>query len=174
MFLRARRDGLRIAFSQPTRLVPHHLKGTPSPQVRAHSNTCALASHNSPRPLVLHCQHPNIARLQLRVLRTLSHTKQDHLPRNTAPPLNWSSTAHRSRHLCPSLMTTTTQTRAHAGHSHHHHHDNTFLLSKNKSDAGVRITRIGLYVNLGMAVGKGVGGYVFNSQGMSFQITMTI
>ena len=61
---------------------------------------------------------------------------------------------------------TTTQSRGHAGHSHHHHHhDNTFLLSKNKNDAGVRITRIGLYVNLGMAVSKGVGGYVFNSQG---------
>ncbi|OAL05675.1 hypothetical protein IQ06DRAFT_211016 [Phaeosphaeriaceae sp. SRC1lsM3a] len=62
---------------------------------------------------------------------------------------------------------TQTQTRSHAGHSHHHHHhDNTFLLSKNKSDAGVRITRIGLYVNLGMAVSKGVGGYVFNSQAL--------
>jgi len=59
-----------------------------------------------------------------------------------------------------------TQTRSHAGHSHHHHHhDNTYLVSKNKNDAGVRITRIGLYVNLGMAVGKGVGGYVFHSQG---------
>ncbi|KAH7079328.1 cation efflux family-domain-containing protein [Paraphoma chrysanthemicola] len=64
-------------------------------------------------------------------------------------------------------MTTQTQTRSHAGHSHHHHHhDNTFLLSKNKSDAGVRITRIGLYVNLGMAVSKGFGGYVFNSQAL--------
>jgi hypothetical protein len=67
--------------------------------------------------------------------------------------------------ISPAAMTTHTQTRAHAGHSHHHHHDNTFLLSKNKSDAGVRITRIGLYVNLGMAVSKGFGGYVFNSQG---------
>jgi hypothetical protein len=59
---------------------------------------------------------------------------------------------------------TQTQTRSHAGHSHHHH-DNTFLLSKNKNDAGVRITKIGLYVNLGMAVSKGLGGYVFHSQG---------
>ncbi|RDL40623.1 Uncharacterized protein BP5553_00602 [Venustampulla echinocandica] len=60
-----------------------------------------------------------------------------------------------------------TQTRSHAGHSHHHHHhDNTYLVSKNKKDAGVRITRIGLYSNLGMAVVKGVGGYVFNSQSM--------
>lgn len=64
-------------------------------------------------------------------------------------------------------MTSHTQTRSHAGHSHHHHHhDNTFLLSKNKNDAGVRITRIGLYVNLGMAVSKGFGGYVFNSQAL--------
>jgi divalent metal cation (Fe/Co/Zn/Cd) transporter len=31
----------------------------------------------------------------------------------------------------------------------------------------VRITRIGLYVNLGMAISKGVGGYVFHSQGAS-------
>ena len=80
-----------------------------------------------------------------------------------------------------STTTTTTthsqsqmQTRTHTGHSHggsgggghhHHHHDNTYLVSKNRSDAGVRITRVGLYVNLGMAVGKGAGGYFFNSQG---------
>ncbi|KAI9735302.1 MAG: hypothetical protein M1818_006496 [Claussenomyces sp. TS43310] len=58
-----------------------------------------------------------------------------------------------------------TQTRSHAGHSHHHH-DNTYLVSSNKKDAGVRITRTGLYANLGMAVAKGAGGYVFNSQSM--------
>ncbi|KAG9247294.1 cation efflux family-domain-containing protein [Calycina marina] len=58
---------------------------------------------------------------------------------------------------------TQTQTRS---HSHHHHHDNTYLTSKNKNDAGVRITRIGLYSNLGMAIVKGVGGYAFNSQSM--------
>ena len=60
------------------------------------------------------------------------------------------------------------QSRSHVGHSHghhHHHHDNAYLTSANKNDAGVRITRIGLYVNLGMAIGKGIGGYVFNSQG---------
>jgi hypothetical protein len=58
------------------------------------------------------------------------------------------------------------QKRGHAGHSHghHHHHDNTYLTSSNKNDPGVRITRIGLYVNLGMAIGKGLGGYAFNSQ----------
>ncbi|KAI0816269.1 cation efflux family-domain-containing protein [Xylaria sp. FL0064] len=68
-------------------------------------------------------------------------------------------------------MTSITQTRTHSGHSHghgghHHHHDNVYLTSQNKNDAGVRITRIGLYSNLGMAVAKGVGGYAFNSQAM--------
>lgn len=58
------------------------------------------------------------------------------------------------------------------GHSHglfgghHHHHDNAYLTSQNKNDAGVRITRIGLYCNLGMALAKGAGGYYFNSQSM--------
>ncbi|KAI0969394.1 cation efflux family-domain-containing protein [Xylaria arbuscula] len=70
------------------------------------------------------------------------------------------------------VMTSITQTRTHTGHSHghgghhHHHHDNVYLTSQNKNDAGVRITRIGLYSNLGMAVAKGVGGYTFNSQAM--------
>lgn len=67
-------------------------------------------------------------------------------------------------------MTSVQQSRGHShshGHGHHHHsHDNTYLLSANKKDAGVRITRIGLYVNLGMAVSKGFGGYVFNSQAL--------
>jgi hypothetical protein len=63
-------------------------------------------------------------------------------------------------------------TAAHSSH-HHHHHDNSFLLSTNKADAGVRITRIGLYVNLGMAVSKGFGGYVFNSQGENSTRTWT-
>lgn len=79
-------------------------------------------------------------------------------------PHNWAHIAHRIR-LPPSAMAT--QTRSHAGHSHgghHHHHDNTYLTSANKSDPGVRITRVGLYVNLGMAIAKGTGGYVFNSQ----------
>ncbi|KAF2867098.1 cation efflux family-domain-containing protein [Massariosphaeria phaeospora] len=70
--------------------------------------------------------------------------------------------------MTASTSTSTTQTRGHAGHSHGHHHggDNVYLLSKDKKDAAVRITRIGLYVNLGMAVGKGFGGYVFNSQAL--------
>ncbi|KAK3720068.1 mitochondrial metal transporter [Vermiconidia calcicola] len=57
--------------------------------------------------------------------------------------------------------------RGHSHGGHHHHHDNIYLTSKNKKDAGVRITRIGLYVNLGMAVAKGFGGYVFNSAALT-------
>jgi hypothetical protein len=75
----------------------------------------------------------------------------------------------RSRQLPIMVSIAQTQTRAHTGHSHHHHHhhhDNTYLTSKNKNDAGVRITRIGLYSNLGMAIAKGLGGYAFNSQSM--------
>ncbi|KAL9617878.1 MAG: hypothetical protein Q9160_007366 [Pyrenula sp. 1 TL-2023] len=58
--------------------------------------------------------------------------------------------------------------RAHSGHSHSHTHthENVYLTSTNKKDAGVRITRIGLFVNLGMAVGKGIGGYIFHSQAL--------
>ncbi len=65
-------------------------------------------------------------------------------------------------------MASTTETRNHGGHSHgHHDNENEFLTSSNKKDAGVRITRIGLYVNLGMAIGKGIGGYYFNSKALT-------
>ncbi|PGH18957.1 hypothetical protein AJ80_04284 [Polytolypa hystricis UAMH7299] len=70
-------------------------------------------------------------------------------------------------------LMTTTQIRSHGSHGHghghghhHHHHDNTYLISKNKNDPGVRITRIGLLANLCMAVGKGFGGYIFHSQAL--------
>lgn len=61
-----------------------------------------------------------------------------------------------------------TQSRSHAGHSHGHGHthDTAYLTSQNKKDAGVRITRVGLFVNLGMAIGKGIGGYLFHSQAL--------
>lgn len=66
-----------------------------------------------------------------------------------------------------SNMPSTIQKRQHAGHAHHHHHhDNTYLVSSNKNDAGVKITRVGLFVNLAMAIGKGIGGWVFNSQAL--------
>ncbi|CAD6592058.1 MAG: hypothetical protein ASARMPREDX12_005635 [Alectoria sarmentosa] len=64
-------------------------------------------------------------------------------------------------------MSSKTLARPHSGHSHqHHHHDNTYLVSTNKKDAGVRITRIGLYVNFCMAIFKGFGGYFLNSQSL--------
>lgn len=73
---------------------------------------------------------------------------------------------HFRRRLSP-MMSSTTPARPHSGHSHqHHHHDNTYLVSTNKRDAGVRITRIGLYVNFCMAIGKGLGGYFLNSQSL--------
>lgn len=70
--------------------------------------------------------------------------------------------------LAPLVAMSTQQVRSHGGHGHHHHHhhDNSYLVSKNKSDPGVRITRIGLLSNLAMAIGKGVGGYVFHSQAL--------
>lgn len=58
------------------------------------------------------------------------------------------------------------QQRGHSHGHHHHHHDNTYLTSKNKADAGVRITRLGLYTNAGMAISKGIGGWYFNSQAL--------
>lgn len=127
-------------------------------------HSSAAVSPSSPQAL-RRSQSPALLRQQ-RVLRT--STKACTRPPASPSPLNWSWTAHRIRHISPSAMSSTkTQTRGHAGHGHHHHHahDNAYLLSSNKKDAGVRITRIGLYVNLGMAVGKGFGGYVFNSQG---------
>ncbi|KAI9886730.1 MAG: hypothetical protein M1823_001439 [Watsoniomyces obsoletus] len=89
---------------------------------------------------------------------------------STSSPLRPSTTSIRPSLQLPTSLTTLTmqQTRSHAGHSHghHHHHDNPYLTSKNKKDPGVRITRIGLLVNLGMAASKGVGGYLFNSQAL--------
>jgi len=95
--------------------------------------------------------------------------------RNTESRLNWSKTAHSHNPLSRFDLPMGSekdigsgQARGHVGHSHghghHHHHDNSFLTSKNRDDPGVRITKIGLYVNVGMAIGKGVGGYVFHSQ----------
>jgi Cation efflux family len=127
---------------------------------------------------------PVTVSLRLRTLRTRSHQLQQSRVLQTATP-NTATPRSLSNgclpfHSFPKLQSLTnnlnprhrpmaalsqTQTRSHGGHSHHHH-DNTYLTSTNKNDAGVRITRIGLYSNLGMAVAKGVGGYVFNSQSM--------
>ena len=121
-------------------------------------------------------KHPHKDFLQFAVFVSCTHPGI----RTTPPlrsPLQWSHIVHHVRK--PTSLGATTkmakdssislvQARPHTGHSHshghHHHHDNTYLTSTNKSDPGVRITRIGLYVNLGMAIAKGMGGYVFNSQ----------
>ena len=104
--------------------------------------------------------------IQSRVLFTGTLIPDHHLSvLPLLPALN-----HKSRHLplpreLPA-MGLAGQSRPHSGHSHSHHHDNTYLTSTNKNDAGVRITRLGLYVNLGMAISKGIGGYYFNSQAL--------
>lgn len=63
-------------------------------------------------------------------------------------------------------MSSTVQNRLHSSHSHSHKHDSTYLTSANRKDAAVRITKIGLYVNFLMAIGKGIGGYLLNSQSL--------
>ena len=137
----------------------------------------------------LQCSRASLSRSraqhQRRVLRTsASTTERAHcraIP-SLRSPLQWSHIVRLVRTpgapLVPAGMTTDlkpslVQARAHSGghsHSHgghHHQHDNTYLTSKNSSDPGVRITRIGLYVNLGMAIAKGAGGIVFNSQALT-------
>ena len=113
------------------------------------------------------CRSSNQTRAQQpkRVLCTSGLVTSSHAPQSSAT-FSRSQFTNYLRSL--PAMTSTTQTRLHSGnsHSHHHHHDNTYLTSANKKDAGVRITRIGLYVNLGMAIGKGIGGYYFNSQAL--------
>jgi hypothetical protein len=113
---------------------------------------------------------------QSRVLLTAAASSRQHQQSQaTTPlrsPLQWSGIAHGARNPTytppgPGKMAgSQQQVRAHShGHGgHHHHHDTTFLTSTNKNDPGVKITKVGLYVNLGMAVAKGAGGYVFNSQ----------
>jgi len=109
-------------------------------------------------------------RTQCRVL--LTGTQRTIFPpdtRNRPSPL-LSLSPPRNRDLLQAslaAMASADQTRASSGHHHHHHHgDNLYLTSTNKDDAGVRITLLGLYVNIGMAIVKGVGGYVFHSHCM--------
>lgn len=66
--------------------------------------------------------------------------------------------------IISTIMSSQTQKRSHAGHGHHHHHtEPSALLSADKSDPAYRITRLGLVANVFMAIGKGVGGYMFSS-----------
>ena len=113
-----------------------------------------------------------------------------HRTRRRPLPASCYTLAAPTYHLPPRTTTsfklaTSQQARDHSSHRHdhdendhdhshshsvfgHHHHHGTdpFLTSKDKTDPGVRITRVGLYVNLGMAITKGFGGWVFNSQAL--------
>jgi hypothetical protein len=114
------------------------------------------------------CLRPD-QRIQSRVLQASTTIILSHLPNSLKPCPSLSSSAYyqfrnRPSVTGPAKTFTMTHSSSRAGHSHHH--DNTYLISKNKNDAGVRITRIGLAANLGMAVAKGVGGYLFHSQAM--------
>ena len=105
-----------------------------------------------------HCPHTQIPFIPLAIASSFTTCRTSSL---LSP-----SKYYLRRRMSPS-MTSTTLARPHSGHSHqHHHHDNTYLVSTNKKDAGVRITRIGLYVNFCMAIGKGLGGYFLNSQSL--------
>lgn len=117
----------------------------------------------------------------------LGHTRT--VSSTSSSPLPLAHTAKNSPPRFPRLppatakLATSPQSRDHLGHSHdghahthshlslghHHHHspgDNIYLTSSNKHDAGVRITRIGLFVNIFMAISKGFGGWFFNSQAL--------
>ena len=101
-----------------------------------------------------------------------THRRHKQIPLRSLVILSSSTTYHTSSPLYPSSdlfhpRLSPMMARPHSGLSHqHHHHDNTYLISTNKKDAGVRITRIGLYVNFCMAIGKGLGGYLLNSQAL--------
>lgn len=133
----------------------------PLPHASYHSHHCMLLRlHKSIRTTPWQRLSPCSTDRQRRILQT---TSLDF----TLNSINWSSYPHTSslrQHPTMATLTKITTREAHSGH--HHHHDNSYLVSSNKNDAGVRITRIGLYANLGMAVAKGVGGYAFNSQAM--------
>ena len=107
----------------------------------------------------LHCEPPYQNIYTNRRVSVKNTTLPFHLPNDPTQP---------SR-LVPITLMTSSQLRSHGTHSHRRHcrhHGNVYLTSRNKSDPGVRITRIGLLSNLCMALGKGVGGYMFHSQAL--------
>lgn len=133
-------------------------------------------SHNPSSPLLsstTETRNPSVGQSRVLLTAALNPRLANKTASRLRSPLQWSRIAHGARDptYLPGLgsigkMEGSQQVRAHShGHGgHHHHHDTTFLTSANKSDPGVKITRVGLYVNLGMAVAKGAGGYIFNSQ----------
>ena len=134
------------------------------PSLHAHQTTLSLPANPAPQRRIYQTS-PCIAAC----LRPAAHFPRDSstvkikLPALRTRPLSLQIMATARRKEQPSQQQ---QSRGHAGHAHHHAHDNAYLTSTDKNDAGVRITRVGLYVNLGMAVFKGFGGYVFNSKAL--------
>ncbi|KAI0603203.1 cation efflux family-domain-containing protein [Biscogniauxia sp. FL1348] len=159
------RGHLRQCFAAgPELLLPLHNTAISIAFIRRQQPLSSITS----LPLRTHQPHHTLLR---RVLQT-SCSPAHHLPSLPvipSPPPHFSHNRFLPSSL-PAIMATVTQTRSHSGHKHghghHHHHDNVYLTSQNKNDAGVRITRLGLYSNLGMAIAKGVGGYMFNSKAM--------
>ncbi|KAF4510325.1 hypothetical protein G6O67_002219 [Ophiocordyceps sinensis] len=145
----------------------------------SHSLSPLLVAHHQPRR-VSSQQHYNYYQHHPRLQRHLGHHLEQHhnrrhLVRHDAAAIvarcvlvDLAPVRCRLRSLA--MGSASQQTRAHIGHGHghgHHHHDNSYLLSANKNDSGVRITRIGLLSNLGMAVAKFIGGWAFNSKAMT-------
>lgn len=141
--------------------------------IRAATRHLSCHHHSHIRPSYNYKHVTKHLHMSLRHQAACLHTYRS-LPilvrRSTAPALLLKSTHILAPRTTMSSTQTQTQTRSHAGHSHGHghghNHDNTYLTSSNRNDAGVKITRVGLFVNLGMAIGKGVGGYVFHSQAL--------
>ncbi|EGE86927.2 cation efflux family protein [Blastomyces dermatitidis ATCC 18188] len=139
--------------SPPPSATPRHLVRSLTQRVFHYPNPTA-----QPLSPAHYCHHGR----KTGTVTSLPPTRRSTPPRPPTSPLLPQSSS------CLLAPMTASQTRSHSGHSHghHHHHDNTYLVSKNKNDPGVRITRIGLLSNLAMAIGKGFGGYVFNSSAL--------
>ncbi|KND92291.1 Mitochondrial metal transporter 2 [Tolypocladium ophioglossoides CBS 100239] len=127
----------------------------PSPSSASASSPCHSSLLLAPHLLVHHHHHPDAAIATARCVLV-------HL----APVRG------RIRPLPAIMGSALQQTRDHGDHGHGHghghgHHDTSYLISANKNDSGVRITRIGLLSNLGMAIAKFIGGWAFNSKSMT-------
>mgnify|MGYP002623672910 CR=1 FL=1 len=171
-----------------------YLAAPPAPARQATANGIGprFIDHHGPLAVTRSCPPP-LQHISIRVFQTLSPccAFTARIRRSLHPEsLTLLPTRLQSETATTVKMCTTSQMRGHHDHSHdehnhdhdhdhdhghhhhhgllghHHHHDNVYLTSSNKHDAGVRITRIGLYSNLGMAIAKGAGGYIFNSQSM--------
>ncbi|KAK2050635.1 hypothetical protein LZ31DRAFT_547916 [Colletotrichum somersetense] len=140
-----------------------------------HLRRVALRVYQTSSPAASPCDPyltPSAARYSLRLR---SSTPSSHLTQTLTAAKSTSPSIPAAIIMSSTTTAITTANavqprRNHSGHSHHHHHhhghDNVYLTSANKNDAGVRITRIGLFSNLGMAFAKGAGGYAFGSQAM--------